>query len=91
MKNQPNTNVCNKKRSPLKVAFIAKYLLITLLFSLVLSSCNTKKNKVLVFSKTEGFRHTSIEPGVAALKKLGTTNDFEVAAPEDADYIAEDS
>ena len=91
MKNQPNTNVCNKKRSPLKVAFIAKYLLITLLFSLVLSSCNTKKNKVLVFSKTEGFRHTSIEPGVAALKKLGTTNDFEVAAIEDADYIAEDS
>ena len=40
--------------------------------------------RILVFSKTAGFRHTSIEPGVAAVKKLGTENGFTVDATEDA-------
>ena len=30
--------------------------------------------KVLVFSKTEGFRHESIEAGIKAIKKLGAAN-----------------
>ncbi|MFJ4871512.1 ThuA domain-containing protein [Streptomyces sp. NPDC088757] len=40
--------------------------------------------KVLVFSKTAGFRHSSIAPGIAALRDLGTANDFTVDATEDA-------
>jgi cytochrome c len=40
--------------------------------------------KVLVFSKTAGFRHTSIEPGITAIQELGAANDFEVTATEDA-------
>ena len=40
--------------------------------------------RILVFSKTAGFRHSSIEPGVAAIKKLGQENGFTVDATEDA-------
>ncbi|MBK5233875.1 MAG: ThuA domain-containing protein [Thermoleophilia bacterium] len=44
----------------------------------------TPKVRALVFSKTAGFRHTSIEPGVSALKELGAENGFKVDATEDA-------
>ncbi|MFD6762855.1 ThuA domain-containing protein [Streptomyces roseolus] len=40
--------------------------------------------KILVFSKTAGFRHSSIDDGVAALRGLGTAHDFTVDATEDA-------
>ncbi|MDB4892666.1 MAG: carbohydrate-binding protein [Gemmatimonadetes bacterium] len=40
--------------------------------------------RILVFSKTAGFRHTSIEPGIAAVKKLAKENGFSVDATEDA-------
>lgn len=39
---------------------------------------------VLVFSKTEGFRHASIESGISAIQQLGTDNNFSVDATEDA-------
>ncbi|HVK22390.1 MAG TPA: ThuA domain-containing protein [Actinokineospora sp.] len=39
--------------------------------------------KILVFSKTTGFRHSSIPAGVAAIKKLGVDNGFTVDATED--------
>jgi len=42
---------------------------------------------ILVFSKTEGFRHSSIEPGIAAIQSLGAANDFTVTATEDANQI----
>lgn len=44
----------------------------------------SRPDRILVFSKTAGFRHTSIEPGIAALRELGTANGFEVDATEDA-------
>ena len=40
--------------------------------------------KVLVFSKTAGFRHASIANGLAAIRQLATQNDFEVIASENA-------
>ena len=40
--------------------------------------------QVLVFSKTTGFRHNSIEAGIEAIKKLGQENGFLVDATEDA-------
>ncbi|MFE6360314.1 ThuA domain-containing protein [Streptomyces sp. NPDC057806] len=39
--------------------------------------------KVLVFSRTAGFRHSSIDDGIAALRSLGTANNFTVDASED--------
>ena len=40
--------------------------------------------RILVFSKTAGFRHQSIEAGIAAIKKLGAENGITVDATEDA-------
>ena len=40
--------------------------------------------RVLVFSKTAGFRHDSIDEGHAAIEQLGADNDFQVDHTEDA-------
>ncbi|OKK03769.1 glycosyl hydrolase [Streptomyces sp. CB03234] len=40
--------------------------------------------KILAFSKTAGFRHSSIDDGLAALRELGGGNNFTVDATEDA-------
>ncbi|MER5263860.1 ThuA domain-containing protein [Actinosynnema sp. NPDC002837] len=40
--------------------------------------------KVLVFSKTAGFRHSSIPNGIQAIRDLGAANNFTVDATEDA-------
>jgi type 1 glutamine amidotransferase len=39
--------------------------------------------KVLVFSKTTGYRHDSIPAGIAAIQQLGQQNNFTVVATED--------
>ncbi|MBA2946559.1 ThuA domain-containing protein [Streptomyces himalayensis] len=47
-------------------------------------AAGTRESRVLVFSKTAGFRHDSIPDGIAALKELGQANGFTVDATEDA-------
>ncbi len=47
--------------------------------------------RVLVFSRTTGFRHSSIETGIAAVQKLGRENGFAVEATEDAAVFSERS
>jgi cytochrome c len=37
-----------------------------------------------VFSKTNGFHHSSIPNGKAAIQKLGKENDFDVDVTEDS-------
>src|SRR5213076_610233 len=44
----------------------------------------TQQPRVLVFSKTAGFRHSSIPNGIAAIRKLGQESGFSVDATEDA-------
>lgn len=44
----------------------------------------TSPKRVLLFSRTTGFRHDSIEPAVAALSSLLPARGFEVTATEDA-------
>jgi cytochrome c len=46
--------------------------------------------KVLVFSKTKGFRHDSIETGVAAVKEIGTEAGWTVDATEDSAWFTDD-
>jgi len=61
---------------------------ILLVYAFCQFACNEPNDsKILVFSKTEGFRHSSIEVGIMALEKLGTQNDFQVIATEDASYF----
>lgn len=58
---------------------------------LILSACNQSKTnaKVLVFSKTEGFRHESIAAGQQALMKLASDHEFEIDTTEDATFFKE--
>lgn len=71
----------------------------TLLFFLVLTTllfmgCSNKREgdpKVLVFSKTMGFKHSSIPSGIAAIQKLGLTNGFGVDTTSNANMFREDS
>lgn len=58
---------------------------------IVAASCTCKEEKVLVFSKTLGMRHTSIEPGLKAIKKMGKENGFIVDTTEDATYFKEEN
>ncbi|MEW2074405.1 lectin [Streptomyces sp. NPDC013433] len=39
--------------------------------------------EILVFSRTAGFRHSSIDEGITALRDLGAANNFTVTATED--------
>ena len=48
---------------------------------------NKKEQKVLVFTRTEGYRHGSISDGVALLRRLGKANDFKVDRTENADVF----
>ncbi len=59
-------------------------LLILALFAM-LTSCDTSPDtlNMLVFSKTEGFRHQSIEAGQEALKKMAAEKGFEVTFTEE--------
>tara|TARA_R110000751_G_scaffold76148_4_gene153252 strand:+ start:10091 stop:13441 length:3351 start_codon:yes stop_codon:yes gene_type:complete len=65
-------------------------LVMGLVLACFLGSCSSKETKLLVFSKTEGFRHGSIEKGVEAMKQLGEQNGFIVEATEDATYFTEE-
>jgi cytochrome c len=69
-------------------------LLVVACTALFVISCNSKragKPRVLVFSKTAGYRHESIGTGKQAIIKLGQENGFEVDTTENADYFTEDS
>ena len=48
-------------------------------------------SRVLVFSRTKGFRHASIPDGVAAVQALGAAHGFAVEATEDATAFSDQS
>ena len=57
-------------------------------FLLVFQACEEpEKAGLLVFSKTEGFRHASIEAGQEALKKLAADKGMTIEVTEDADVF----
>ncbi|WP_405292259.1 ThuA domain-containing protein [Algibacter sp. Ld11] len=69
-------------------------LVLIVLLGLILSSCNNKREgetKVLVFSKTSGYKHKSIPDGMAAIQKLGLENGFEVDTTKNADLFTEEN
>lgn len=53
-------------------------LLITMVIIMGVSPVQAKKKRILVFSKTLGFHHSSIKQGIAAIQKLGLENKFDV-------------
>lgn len=52
--------------------------------------CNATEN-VLVFTKTEGYRHESIEVGVQTIMELGRENDFKVTHTENAEAFSNEN
>jgi uncharacterized protein len=78
-----------KKKTGLLIVLLSAFFLCTVF---VLSSFinreerNTQQAefKVLLYSKTNGYRHESIEEGIEAIKKLGAENHFSVDATEDS-------
>jgi type 1 glutamine amidotransferase len=73
-------------RPPIPVIALGLALLMTTALTAVPASPASAAplTKVLVFSKTAGFRHSSIPTGIAAIQQLGTQNGFAVTATEDA-------
>ena len=65
-------------------------ILIIFYFLLLFTSCNKDEKRILVFSKTAEFRHSSIEAGKMALLKMGLENNFTVDTTEDASFFTED-
>lgn len=57
----------------------------------LLSSCTPEKPKVLVFSKTKGYRHSSITPGKAAILSWGQEQGFGVDTTENETAFTEDN
>ncbi len=56
--------------------------------------CSKKRNgkpRVLVFTKTADFVHSSIPKGIAAIQKLAAENGFETDTTQNATYFNEDS
>lgn len=68
------------------------FMMTVMVMVFVLSSCgNTRsgKPKVLVFSKTSGFVHSSIPSGIRAIQQLGEANNFEVDTTSNGAYFEE--
>ncbi|MDW7695532.1 ThuA domain-containing protein [Flammeovirgaceae bacterium SG7u.111] len=73
-----------------KQAFIC-LALTSIISGLFSCSHETREKKVLVFSKTGGFRHGSIAAGKVAMLKLGKEMGFAVDTTENASVFTEDS
>ncbi len=54
-----------------------------------LSIASNAQNKILVFSKTAGFRHSSIPFGKTAIQQLGKENGFAVDTTENAELFTD--
>jgi cytochrome c len=64
------------------------------LILLILLGCTSKKKettRVLVFSKTTGYRHESIPKGIEAVRQLGLKHQFTVDTTENADRFNEEN
>lgn len=63
-----------------------------MLIACLMASCSEPPMpKVLVFSKTAGFRHASIPAGIAAIQQLGMEHHFSVDTTEDAAAFREEN
>ena len=60
------------------------------LFVFFANLCNATEN-ILVFTKTSGFRHKSIEAGVQTIMELGSKNNFIVTHTENSEMFSNES
>jgi type 1 glutamine amidotransferase len=67
-----------------KNKIIPALLLLAAVFTTFSFTREKKQDAVLIFSKTNGYRHQSIEAGITAIRKMGKENNFLVDATEDS-------
>lgn len=75
-------------------AKVVRKLVLPFAVSCLLWSCSQKRQgepRVLVFTKTAGFYHTSIPDGVKAIEKMGAEKGFLVDTTSDASKFTEDT
>ncbi|HEV3252558.1 MAG TPA: ThuA domain-containing protein, partial [Puia sp.] len=61
---------------------------------LIFFSCKSRRSekpRVLVFTKTAGYHHSSIPAGVQAIRNLGDSNGFDTDTSSSADFFNEDT
>jgi cytochrome c len=75
----------------MKKVFLLPLIIICLGLMMLQSCSKGQKMKLLVFSKTKGFRHASIEPGIEAIKKMATEKKFDVDFTEDSEKFTENN
>ena len=76
-------------KSVFRVTLYVSLLVISLAF---LHSCNRQTTpRVLVFSKTKGWKHTSIPYGIDAIFKLGKENGFQVDTTKNSALFEDDN
>lgn len=65
-----------------------RYLIVVfvLLFGVTLQA---QEKQVLIFSKTEGFRHNSIETGIQAIQEIGDALNFKSITSQDSRFFTE--
>lgn len=73
-----------KKSLLFAVVILTSFILVSFYQKNTIKATSVKTQKVLIFSKTNGFRHESISAGITAIKKLGVENHFLVDATEDS-------
>src|SRR5687768_16358907 len=70
--------------------FVSAALCLTALSSPAAAQQQTSASpRILVFSKTAGFRHSSIPAGLSAIRTLGAQNNFTAEATEDPTAFTE--
>lgn len=74
----------------MRFRLLPTFLLGFLLMSLVHASA-AAEGRILIFSKTAGWRHDSIPAGIAALQKIATEQGLEADASEDAAQFSADN
>lgn len=69
-----------------------RHFLMGIILAVTMTGCSKSRAglpKVLVFTKTTGFRHGSIPVGIKAIQALGAKNGFDVDTTEDASRFTE--
>jgi type 1 glutamine amidotransferase len=66
---------------------IKSFLLYSLVFFIAIPALEAQESKVLIFSKTKGFRHKSIEYGREVIADLCSSNNIAVDSTEDAELF----
>lgn len=75
----------------MKPRIIFSLLLVLCVGTLLSGFTEKKKVRLLVFSKTAGFRHSSIGAGKLALLKIGSAHNWLVDTTEDAGFFTSDN